>query len=180
MNGLPVLLGDHLGGYTIFGSQNLVASILQELPEHFSEGLGILHQEDGLRSRGDFSGGFDIAEWLCHGLNPWQANPECRAVSQFAVDRNTPSALLHDAIDHRESQPRSFTRFLGREEWLEDSGLRAGIHSATRITDLQHYVGADGAVQLLSRDRLIQVDIGGTECQLASLGHGVASVDGKV
>src|SRR5208282_475002 len=53
----------------------------------------------------------------------------------FRIDPYEAAGLLHDAIDRRKAQARSFARLLRGEKRLEDMSLRFGVHPSSGIDD---------------------------------------------
>src|SRR6516162_8073616 len=49
---------------------------------------------------------------------------------------------LCEPINLTEPEPRSFTDFLRREEWIKCSRQNRRRHPGTRIADRDHYIGA--------------------------------------
>ena len=68
-----------------------------------------------LRSLLDMLGGLRL---LRHGR---EVDAEVGATVEFTLQADVAAALLHDAVDHAEAQPRPFAQRLGGKKWLEDA-----------------------------------------------------------
>src|SRR5205807_2134273 len=66
-------------------------------------------------------------------LDSGQIDLEGGSLAGFAVHPDAAAALLDDAIDGRESEPRPLARLFRGEEGLEDTRLGLGIHANPRI-----------------------------------------------
>src|SRR5205823_8828266 len=113
-----------------------------------------------------------------HGLvNPRKINLKYSAASQFAVNPDESSALLHHPVDGGQSKPRALALRLRREKRLKNMRLRFRAHPRSRVGDTQNYVAALADNRMLVVVNAVQLRIGCLDNQLASIRHGVARVD---
>src|SRR5437016_5327491 len=90
------------------------------------------------------------------------------------MNNDISAALLHNAIDGRESKTRAI--FLGGEKRFKDAGLGFGIHAGARVLN--------GEQNILSC-RQFKVSAGTgvvlhPDVENAAVGHGITSVGGEI
>src|SRR5207237_4626635 len=64
-----------------------------------------------------------------------QIDANRRAASGRGVHRNRAAALIDDAVDRRQPEPRAFALRLRREEWLERVRARLLVHAGAGVGD---------------------------------------------
>src|SRR5205814_66890 len=109
-----------------------------------------------------------------------QTNPEGRARAGLALHFDGPAALLDDAVDGRQTEPRAFAFFLRREERLEDLRHDLGGHSRARVGDREPHVTAGRSAGTALTRISIEFDLIELDVNPASRGHRIAGVDDQV
>ena len=112
-------------------------------------------------------------------LDPRQVDLENRAAVRLAVDRDVAVGLLDGAVDGGKAEAAALARRLGGEERLEEPRARLVVHADAGVADRQHHVGPGLHAHVLA-GRLVQIDIGGLDHQLAAARHGVARIGRQV
>ena len=160
--------------------QHRVAVLPEPVPHESSYPLFVLHQQNRFHA---VRGPIRHLAWLrrCGGfIDSRQIDREGGPSSKRALNLDAAAALFDDPIDGREPEPRSFPLFLRGEERLKDVRLCRGIHPAPGVTHYQLHIRTRlGGSELASRG-LGRLDVAGLDRELASLWHGVTSVDGQV
>ena len=90
------------------------------------------------------------------------------------------AGLLHEAIDHAESEPGAVALRLRREERLEDLVDNVGRNSATGVGHRDHDVLARGHLGVAFGVVIVEEGISGLDGELALTIHRVARVDRQV
>src|ERR1700751_1901004 len=88
--------------------------------------------------------------------------------------------LLDEPINLGKPQARPLAAFFGREERLERVGNRFGGHPDASIGNENSHVLAGLNFVVHAGVRFVEMRVGGLNGQLASFGHSVASIDGKI
>ena len=120
---------DFKGGFSGIGHENLVAQLSQNrLGERADAGL-IFHQKDRLQSTGE-----PPAPRMRKLLRPRadaerEIDSELAALPWLAVDLDLAAGLGNNAIDRRETEPRSLAFVLRSEEGLEHARLDGFVHA---------------------------------------------------
>src|SRR4051812_45699324 len=107
-------------------------------PQHFArectDRLFVFHEQDRFPPRAI------AAVWSRRRLNRErprrrQVDLEDRALTRLAVAPDVAAALLDHAVYGRQPEPAPLALFLGREEWLEHTRPRRGVHPLAGIAD---------------------------------------------
>src|SRR5579859_1875382 len=101
-------------------------------------------------------------------------------VPQGAVYPDVSVALFNDAVDSRESEPRSLAAFLRGEEWLKDMCEGLGIHASSRVGHSQHHELPGLGTWMITSVCLVQLHVSRVDLQFAAHRHSVASVDCQI
>src|ERR1700756_3848882 len=88
--------------------------------------------------------------------------------------------LLDEPINLGKPQARPLAAFFGREERLKRVGNRFGGHPDASIGNENSHVLAGLNFVVHAGVRFVEMRVGGLNGQLASFGHSVASIDGKI
>jgi hypothetical protein len=88
--------------------------------------------------------------------------------------------LLDDSEDRRQPQTGPLSPFLGGKKRLENSALRFSIQADPGVCHREHHVRPRRYVVVSVGIVLVELDIGGLDSELSTLGHGVARVQGKI
>src|SRR5207247_501558 len=102
----------------------------------------ILDEQDRFASRGDGLLYFGKLFMRRHVVHAWQIDVEGGSFSQLAIDPDASFTLLHNSVDCRKAQARSFAKLLRGEEWLEDLFLRLAVHAAAVVRYRKHNIVA--------------------------------------
>src|ERR1017187_3425069 len=89
--------------------------------------------------------------------------------------KNAPTALLHDSINCRQTQARTFSDVFRREKRIESTALDLWRHPRPRVTHSQRNVVTRSNVSRFAAT-LFHFPISDLDGQLASFRHGVTSV----
>src|SRR5262249_27932557 len=119
---------------------------------------------------------FSDSDSLTHRVREGKENSDCSPDSLLAANVNVTSALFNDAISHGHPQPLARPALPSREERLEHMGLRLGVHSASRVSNLQ----PDESSWLQSSDLrsglVAELDALGVDGRSPAAGHRLACV----
>src|SRR5882672_11570829 len=109
-----------------------------------------------------------------------QVDLESRSRTRAAAQPNRAVHLLHDAVDRSQPEPRSFSRFLSRKEWLEDMRLRLPVHANARVMHGEHYVfTVRHFLSVLSTVR-VNLHIASFQSKPAAMRHRIARVHRQI
>src|SRR5436190_1982172 len=100
--------------------------------------------------------------------------------TDFAVDRDVPTALLQYSVHRCQPEPRSLTRFLRCEKRLKEARLYFRSHSATRIADRYARVTARMRTRISAAIFLVQCDFRYFDRESSSRRHGVPRIDHEI
>src|SRR5689334_22928717 len=89
----------------------------------------------------------------------------------LAVEPDRSRALADDAEHGGKSEPGSLSRFLGREERLEDARLRRRIHAAAGVGYGEEHVRPGPSAGVLGDKSLLQLHGSDLDGQLAAARH---------
>ena len=96
------------------------------------------------------------------------------------MDADVAAALLYDAVDGSQTQPRSSASFLRCEEGLEDARLHRWAHAGSGVADRQGHIGTRLEPCLPWCVVLVEIHFGCLDCECAAVRHGVTGVDDEV
>lgn len=102
-------------------------------------------------------------------------------LADLRINLYVPFRLFHKSIQHREPKACALTQGLGGEEGVKGLFDDVGRHPDAGIGHRNRYILTGVHLTALgARIRIIQMCIGGLDGQPATLGHGIATVDGKI
>ena len=163
--------------------QHGVAGVAQRFADERAEPLIVFGDEHGFRSargqRRQFCVGGRHLDCFAF-RQPRQIDAERRAAADLGLDVDHAAGVGHDLVHDREAEPRAVSRFLRREERLEDPGRRCAIHPVTGVGHRQAdvVVGHRGALHVVRRRS--HRDVRELDLQRAAARHRVARVDHEV
>src|SRR5215472_5426909 len=128
-----MLLADGLRVTRMFRSQDRVSLGSEHHGDKLANAGIIFDDENGLGALFECSLRFFRSERFGNSLRLWQIDVEGCADSQLAVHPDAAAALLHHAVDHGQAQSRSLPGSFGREEGLENAGLRRAVHACSGV-----------------------------------------------
>ena len=88
--------------------------------------------------------------------------------------------MFDDAVTGGQSQTASLANLLGRKKRLEHARLYLLAHARARVRDSEQHIVARFQLRITLHALLVERDIGGFQCELAAVGHGIARVHGQV
>src|SRR3970282_1669265 len=97
----------------------------QDLPSQCAQPVVILDKQHRFRAGGWLNGRPRGHQRFGDAFDAWEIDLKGRTVPGLAVDPDSAAALLDNAVDGRESQPRTLACLLGREERFEE--MRLGL-----------------------------------------------------
>src|SRR4029078_10174396 len=114
----------------------LVADELEALDSKLANTFVVLDQKDGLTRLRVCGALLEVVGWtrdnaVCTG----EIEIEDRAVSDFAIDGDVAAALIDEAIDHRQADPRTAAFLFGGEERLEHTVPNLRRHARSGVGD---------------------------------------------
>src|SRR5579864_1383785 len=107
---------------------------------YVAENSFILHQENCLCPCGWHMDYLEALVGIHTSIDTGKINLENAAFARFTVNPDKSVTLLHDSVDRRQTQPRTFSSFFGRIERFEDMNLSRGVHADACIADRQQKV----------------------------------------
>ncbi|GJD69837.1 hypothetical protein MMMDOFMJ_2775 [Methylobacterium gnaphalii] len=166
---------------TVRGLDGGVAEILQDLRDEHPHRRLVVHDEHGLAllgARGVREGRNRLA-LIRRAVVPGQVEAHRGAVAKLRIDPDLPAGLAHEAVDHRQPEPRALADRLRREERLEGLGDHVRRHAGAGIGDAEREVLA-GLQVPVPRRTLVHPLVGGLDGDAAAIRHRVARVDAEV
>ena len=172
---------DRHGRIGIAGLDKGIAEFLEHCTDQHAHGRVVLDDQHGFARIGErqqrrvYCGiGDDLAD------KARQEQAHSGALAHFAVNRDMPTGLAGEAVDHRQAQTGALADGLGGEEGVEHAAHYALRNAAAGVADAQFHViaGAEGAVG--RGEYAVQMAVGGLDGELAAVGHGIARVDHQV
>ena len=98
----------------------------------------------------------------------------------FAVHPDVATTLLHDPVDRREPETRSFSFLFGGEKWIENSFSCFFAHAGAGIADGQHNILTRQHADVLAGIFAVEFGAGGFDRQTAALRHGVTRIHDQI
>ena len=114
------------------------------------------------------------------GAMPRQENIERRALAFLRVDIDEAAGLLDDTVHGRKPETGALADFLGREERLEDLVDDIGWDSGAGIRYGDPHVVRRRHALVGEMTGFLRGHVGGSNRQLAAVGHRVAGVDREI
>src|SRR5579859_5456578 len=158
--------------------QNSISLQDKRFADRLTQSFLVFHDED---RAGSHSGRRDLRCATKIGFRRrGQPNPESRALCDGTLYFDIAATLLHDAIDHRQTQAASLTALLGREKRIEDASLHFRRHSPPGIGN-RHLNVLSGRDAEYRADRLFRkLANRSVNYQTAAMRHCIARIYGKV
>src|SRR2546428_11166913 len=114
-------LTDREGLVAMTRLEHRVAVGLENISRELPDCLLVLHQQNGLTALGHVSQQSARLHGVGRTVNARQVDFERRALTELAVDADVATALLHDSVDGRQTQPCPLAGPLAGEEGFEGS-----------------------------------------------------------
>ncbi|MNN48588.1 hypothetical protein D3C81_1630760 [compost metagenome] len=112
---------------------------------------------------------------VCRGH--WQPQLRGSALVFLALQNESPTQLLDEAMDHRQAQSCALAKPFGGEKRIHRRGQCRFIHPLAGVSDTQaHITSRLRERPILNRDGFDP----GTDDDSAAIGHGIAGVGGQV
>src|SRR6266511_6100748 len=108
--------------------------------------------------------------------DPREIDFEARPFPDLAVHPNAPAALLHNAVDGGEPQPRALPGLLGGEERLEEACFGSLVHPDSSVGDGEHHVRTRCCTKAPAGILLVELHIRCLDGEASPSGHGIARV----
>src|SRR5258706_7547991 len=96
-----------------------------------------------------------------------QIDIEDSAHSQLAIDGNGAAVVLDHAMDYRQPEAGSFTRSLGRKEWLKDAFLRGAVYAAPGVAHRQTDMWSFLEIRVSSSEMRVDLELRQADLQNA-------------
>src|ERR1700675_4993285 len=126
--------------FRIAGLQHGVTLGFQVHSAYVAKDGFILHQENCLSPRGWHLDWLEALVGIRSSVDTGEINRKNAAFARFTVNPDESVALLHNSVDRRQTQPRSFSGLFGRIERFENMNLSLGVHADACIADPQQDV----------------------------------------
>src|SRR6266446_3583903 len=111
---------------------------------------------------------------------PWKVDLKSRSLAQGAVYPNISVALLHDAVDGRESEARALSHALGGKERLEDMRDGLSVHASARVCNREHHVAPWLGTWMFPCVRMVQFYVGGSDLEFPARRHGIPGIHSQI
>jgi len=140
----------------------------------------VLDEEDGFMTPGR-DGRRHIRFLLCgQGFVTGEVDLERRPPVAFAVHPDVSVALLDDAVDGGQAEPRPLSLFLGGEKRIEKALLRLFVHACPCVAHREHGVRAGGHHRVAGHVGIVQNHVARFDGDLPSTFDGVPGVHHEV
>src|ERR1017187_6914516 len=105
-----------------FRLQHVIPVALQKNTRQFAQIGFVLRDQNRLAPSCRRFGGMQFMRPASRSFRRRQIDAERAAASRFTRYLNASTALLHNPVHRRQSEPRAYAHRLGGEKWLEDMG----------------------------------------------------------
>src|SRR5260370_33177128 len=111
---------------------------------------------------------------------PGKVDLKTRSLAQGAVYPNISVALLHDAVDGRESEARALSHALGGKERLEDMRDGLSVPARARSCNREHHVAPWLGTWMFPCVRMVQFYVRGSALEVPARKHGIPGLHSHI
>src|SRR6202166_1773098 len=125
---------------TVARFQHGVTQEVQDIEIQSPEAILIFYEQNRFISMKRQCSGREIFLWFDRFIDTRQIDLECRPHPDFTVHLNVTTALLYNAINRRQPQPRPFPLFFCGKEWFKDVGLGRNVNAKPSVSKGKKHV----------------------------------------